>query len=253
MDPNKRYKNQSKRGCTQNPDDGVGVGIFESQADYNVIPSGYTNINQLTQRITSKQGNNLRATAVSIGSPMECFQCEVEMTAIKPGLNPTEPIYDMIKDQDTSSCWQVQHHVTGSNTGTFDRIQTASSGQCHGNCYVSAYKYKISNDQLTTFKWFLKRGCARNIEDPKENGSEVSKKIFGLKITNTICDYKNGTLCNDQLNGYDPSLELKTQIIEPIQCYTCQTSENNTDPYDECYTIPSQQKPVKEDFQIDVD
>ena len=34
---------------------------------------------------------------------MECYDCEVEMTAIKPGLNADEPIYDMIKDQDLIS------------------------------------------------------------------------------------------------------------------------------------------------------
>ena len=176
---------------------------------------------------------------------MECYECEVEMTAIKPGLNPVEPIYDMIKDQDTSSCWQVQHHLTSAGSNALNRIQTESSGQCHGNCYISAYKYKILNDQLTTFKWFLKRGCARTAEDPKENGSILSKEIFGLKITNTICGYKNGSLCNDHLNGYDPSLELKIQTIEPVKCYFCQTPANNSDPNEECYTVPVKNKPVK--------
>ena len=42
---------------------------------------------------------------------------------------------------------------------------------------------------------------------------------------------------------YDPSLELRTQIIEPIKCYVCQTPENNSDPDDNCYTISSQTKP----------
>ena len=44
---------------------------------------------------------------------------------------------------------------------------------------------------------------------------------------------------------YDPSLELKTQIIEPIKCYVCETPENNSDPDDNCYTISSRTKPVR--------
>ena len=195
----KLYKNLSKRGCTSNPNDGVTNGISQSEADADIIPSGYTNIKQFNQRATTSKGNNYRATTVSIGSSMECYDCEVEMTAIKPGLNAIEPIYDIIKDQDTSSCWQVQHHMTAVGSSG-DRVQTASSGQCHGNCFVSAYKYKIVKNQMTTFKWYLKRGCARSSRDPTMTGSQISKEIFGLKITNTVCDFQNGTLCNDQLN-----------------------------------------------------
>ena len=210
------YKNSSKRGCTPNPDDGVTLGISQSKAGSNIVPSGYTNIKQFSQRATTSKGNNYRATTLSIGSSMECYDCEVEMTAMKPGLNAIEPIYDMIKDQDTASCWQVQHDVTAGGLSG-DRVQTASSGQCHGNCFVSAYKYKIMKNQMTTFKWFLKRGCARSSSDPTVTGSEFSKDIFGLKITNTVCDFQNGTLCNDQLNKAGCQIDALITTTDQLQ------------------------------------
>ena len=61
-------------------------------------------------------------------------------------------------------------------------------------------------------------------------------------MSNYVCDYTNGTLCNSKLENYDTNLQLKTQTIRKLQCYTCETAAGNTDPTDACYTIPSQEK-----------
>jgi len=37
-------------------------------------------------------------------------------------------------------------------------------------------------------------------------------------------------------------LELKTQNVRKLQCFTCSTPSGNTDPAHECYTVPSTAK-----------
>ena len=90
--------------------------------------------------------------------------------------------------------------------------------------------------------WYLKRGCL-----PKESkmvtGSTPSagmiiflilpltyfEDFFGVTVSNYVCDYTNGTLCNSQLENYDTNLQLRTQTIRKLQCYTCETPASNTD------------------------
>ena len=69
-----------------------------------------------------------------------------------------------------------------------------------------------------------------------------SASLFGVSVSTYVCDYKNGTLCNSQLENYDTNLQLKTQTIRKLQCFTCETPSGNADQADECFTIPSTAK-----------
>jgi hypothetical protein len=93
----------------------------------------------------------------------------------------------------------------------------------------------------TTFNWYIKRGC---IEDKSamSSGSVPSKDLYGVTVTHSVCTFQNGTLCNGKIEAYDTSLELQTQNVRKLQCYTCDTPAGNTDSSHECYTVPSTAK-----------
>ena len=231
----------AKRGCAANPEDGVSTGD-QAQADSYVIPKGYTGIKQTNQRVTTTKANTIQASSASIATVMDCYSCDVHMTATVAGANPTEPSYDSIKEQDTSLCWQTFPPQADSSIPA-----TGTSGRCETSCYVSAYKYKEtsgpSTSPVTTFHWHLERGCAK-ADAPVATGTVGSPDLFSVSITNYACDYKNGTLCNSQLESYDTTLQLKTQTVRKIQCYTCETPAGNSDPNHSCYTVPSTAKAV---------
>jgi len=231
----------AKRGCAANPEDGVTTGD-QAQADSFVIPKGYTGIKQTNQRVTTTKANTIQASSASIATVMDCYSCDVHMIASVAGANPSEPSYDSIKDQDTSLCWQTFPPQADSSIAA-----TGTSGRCETSCYVSAYKYKetsgSSTSPVTTFHWHLERGCAK-ADAPVTSGTVTSPDLFSVSITNYACDYKNGTLCNSQLESYDTTLQLKTQTVRKIQCYTCETPAGNSDPAHSCYTVPSTAKAV---------
>ena len=112
-------------------------------------------------------------------------------------------------------------------------------------CYVSAYKYKEisgpTSNPTTSYNWYLKRGCLKS-DEAITTGSTPSSNLFGVAVSNYVCDYRNSTLCNSQLENYDTNLQLKTQTIRKLQCYTCETPAGNTDSANDCYTIPSTAK-----------
>ena len=231
----------AKRGCAANPEDGVSTGD-QAQADSYVIPKGYTGIKQTNQRVTTTKANTIQASSASIATVMDCYSCDVHMMATVAGANPSEPSYDSIKEQDTSLCWQTFPPQADSSIPA-----TGTSGRCETSCYVSAYKYKEtsgpSTSPVTTFHWHLERGCAK-ADAPVATGTVSSPDLFSVSITNYACDYKNGTLCNSQLESYDTTLQLKTQTVRKIQCYTCETPAGNSDPNHSCYTVPSTAKAV---------
>lgn len=231
----------AKRGCAANPEDGVSTGD-QAQADSYVIPKGYTGIKQTNQRVTTTKANTIQASSASIATVMDCYSCDVHMTATVAGANPSEPSYDSIKEQDTSLCWQTFPPQADSSIPA-----TGTSGRCESSCHVSAYKYKEtsgpSTNPVTTFHWHLERGCAK-ADAPVATGTVSSPDLFSVSITNYACDYKNGTLCNSQLESYDTTLQLKTQTVRKIQCYTCETPAGNSDPNHSCYTVPSTAKAV---------
>ena len=164
------------------------------------------------------------------------------MTQTVKGANPTEPTYDDIKTQDTSLCWQTFAPQVDSSIAA-----TGTSGRCETSCFVQAYKYKVTtgptNSPVTTYNWHLERGC-KKADSKMKTGTVQSKDLFGVTITNYLCDYRNGSLCNSQLENYDTTLQLKTQMVRQIQCFTCETPAGNTDPTQECYTVPSTAKAV---------
>ena len=231
----------AKRGCAANPDDGVTTGD-QAQADQFVIPAGYTDIKQYNQRVVSPKANTAQASSVATATVMDCFSCSVHMTATVNGANPSEPTYDSIKSQDTSLCWQTFKPQADSSIAA-----TGTSGRCETQCFVEAYKYKVSsgptNNPVTTYNWHLERGC-KKADSKMKTGTVQSKDLFGVTITNYLCDWKNGTLCNGQLENYDTTLQLKTQQVRQIQCFSCETPAGNTDPNHECYTVPSTAKAV---------
>ena len=231
----------AKRGCAANPEDGVSTGD-QAQADSYVIPKGYTGIKQTNQRVTTTKANTIQASSASIATVMDCYSCDVHMMATVAGANPSEPSYDSIKEQDTSLCWQTFPPQADSSIPA-----TGTSGRCETSCYVSAYKYKEtsgpSTSPVTTFHWHLERGCAK-ADAPVATGTVSSPDLFSVSITNYACDYKNGTLCNSQLESYDTTLQLKTQTVRKIQCYSCETPAGNSDPNHSCYTVPSTAKAV---------
>ena len=164
------------------------------------------------------------------------------MTATVKGSNPSEPTYDSIKTQDTSLCWQTFKPQADSSIAA-----TGTSGRCETQCFVEAYKYKVAsgptNNPTTTYHWHLERGC-KKADSKMKTGTVQSNDLFGVTITNYLCDWKNGTLCNGQLENYDTTLQLKTQQVRQIQCFSCETPAGNTDPNHECYTVPSTAKAV---------
>lgn len=229
----------AKRGCTANPEDGVATGD-QTQADSFVIPKGYTGIKQTNQRVTTKKSNTIQASSASVATIMDCYSCSTIMLKTVTGANPAEPTYDSIKTQDTSLCWQTFPPQADSSIAA-----TGTSGRCEAACFVSAYKYKETTgpatNPVTTFHWALTRGCAKS-EAELKTGSTPSPDLYGVSITNYACDYKNGTLCNSQLEAYDTTLQLKTQTVRKIQCFICDTPAGNTDSKNTCYTVPSTEK-----------
>ena len=88
---------------------------------------------------------------------------------------------------------------------------------------------------------YIKRGCMED-KAAMTSGAVPSKDLYGVTITNSVCTFQNGTLCNGKIEAYDTSLELKTQKVRKLQCYTCDTPAGNTDSSHECYTVPSTAK-----------
>ena len=74
------------------------------------------------------------------------------------------------------------------------------------------------------------------------SGSVPSKDLYGVTVTHSVCSFQNGTLCNGKIEAYDTSLELQTQNVRKLQCYTCDTPAGNTDSSHNCYTVPSTAK-----------
>ena len=119
---------------------------------------------------------------------------------------------------------------------------TATSGQCLGNCYASAYKYKGKKRKFntytnmlfseigkseTTYHWYVKRGC--DTSKKILTGTSAASGLFGIKQTDYACTFQNGTLCNAQIGNYDTSLQIKFQTVGMLRCLQCTTSEDNTD------------------------
>lgn len=229
----------AKRGCAADPDDGISTGD-QTQADQHVIPAGYTGIKQTNQRVIAAKANTIQASSASVATVMDCYSCAVHMTDTATGLNPSEPTYDSIKTQDTSLCWETFPPQADSSIPA-----TGTSGRCETSCYVEAYKYRVStgpsSKPITTFHWHLERGCLK-ADSKTKDGTVQSKDLFGVTITNYLCDWRNATLCNARLESYDTTLQLKTQKVRQIQCYTCETPAGNSDPNHECYTVPSTAK-----------
>merc|ERR1712110_629270 len=97
-------------------------------------------------------------------------------------------------------------------------------------------KYKEDHSSSTTFHWYIKRGCALD-KTSVTSGTSSSDNIYGVSVTNYVCTYKNGTLCNGKIKAYDTTLEIKTQNVRKLQCFECATSDENPNPLDPCYTI----------------
>jgi hypothetical protein len=229
----------AKRGCAADPNDGIATGE-QGQADAYVFPAGYTDVKQNNQRTTTAKGNTLRTSTVSVAKVFDCYSCDVSITDTRVGSNPAEPTFDEVKTQDSSLCWETfepQADTAVSATGT--------SGRCETMCYVKAYKYKEvsgpTSNPVTTYNWYLKRGCLKD-DEAMTTGTSPSADLFGVTVSNFVCDYKNGTLCNSKLENYDTNLQLKTQTIRKLQCYTCETPANNADMANDCFTIPSTAK-----------
>ena len=229
----------AKRGCAADPNDGVKTGE-QAQADAYVFPAGYTDVKQNNQRTTTSKGNTLRTSAVSVAKVFDCYACDVTITDVRTGTNPSEPTFDEVKTQDTSLCWETFEPQSDTSVAA-----TGTSGRCETMCYVNAYKYKEisgpTNNPTTTYNWYLQRGCLKEGETMK-TGSSPSPNLFGVTVSNYVCDYTNGTLCNSQLENYDTNLQLRTQTIRKLQCYTCETPASNSNAADECFTIPSTAK-----------
>ena len=229
----------SKRGCDVDPEDGKPDGE-QDPADLSVVPPGWTNIKQYNQRTTTKNGNTGRSSSTSVAKIFDCYSCESSFSASVEGPNPVEPLYDAIKTKDTSLCWETYEPQTDTSVSS-----TGSSGSCVGNCYTSAYKFKESSGPVsnptTIFNWYVKRGCEEEKTKVK-SGTTQSKDLFGVTVTNSVCTFQNGTLCNGKIEAYDTSLQLKTQNVRKLQCFTCETPSGNTDATNECYTVPSTAK-----------
>ena len=118
---------------------------------------------------------------------------------------------------------------------------TSTSGQCLGNCFASAYKYKgdilgvqqkhkkfleIGSSE-TTYHWYVKRGC--DTSKKILTGTSAASGLFGIKQTDYACTFQNGTLCNAQIANYDTSLQIKFQTVGMLRCLQCSTPEDNTD------------------------
>ena len=61
--------------------------------------------------------------------------------------------------------------------------------------------------------------------------------LYGVKMAQFTCDHRNGTLCNNNFDAYETSLELKTQTVRPLRCYKCSPTENSTLPGDFCSRV----------------
>ena len=216
----------AKRGCAADPDDGVTDGEQENADDY-VVPDGWTNIKQYNQRSTTTNGNTGRSSTISTAVVFDCYSCESSFSTTVSGANPADPIFDSVKEKDTSLCWQTFKPVADSSSSA-----TGTSGSCTGKCFVSAYKYKESTGTsklpATTFNWYIQRGCDTDMA--VVNGDTAAPALYGVSQTNRVCDYTNGTLCNGLVEGYDTTLEISTQSSRLLQCYDCETAAGNTDP-----------------------
>ena len=237
-DSNDKYY-YAKRGCDADPEDGKPDGE-QDPADLAVVPAGWTNIKQYNQRTTTKNGNTGRSSSTSTAKIYDCYSCESSFSHVVDGPNPIEPLYDSIKTKDTSLCWETYEPQTDTSVSS-----TGTSGSCIGNCYTSAYKFKETSGPVTNpttkFNWYVKRGCAID-KTEVTSGQTPSKDLYGVTVTNSVCTFQNGTLCNGKIEAYDTSLELRTQNVRKLQCYTCSTPSGNVDAADECYTVPSTAK-----------
>ena len=228
----------SKRGCTADPDDGTSDGE-QAQADEFVVPSGFTNIKQQNQRSTTANGNTGRASTVSTAQIFDCFSCESTFSTTLSGANAGEPTYDAVKSKDNALCWQTFSPTQDSST-----TATGTSGSCTGRCFVSAYKYKQSTGTTklpaTEYNWYVKRGCDQS--GLMIDSSSPAAEIYGVEVTNRVCDYSNGTLCNGNVAAYETTLEIQTQTARLLQCFQCETAPGNNDKEDKCYTVLSTEK-----------
>ncbi|CBY08581.1 unnamed protein product [Oikopleura dioica] len=228
----------SKRGCTADPDDGTTDGE-QAQADKFVVPDGWTNIKQQNQRSTTANGNTGRASTVSTAQIFDCFSCESTFSTTLSGANAGEPTYDSVKSKDNALCWQTFSPTQDSST-----TATGTSGSCTGRCFVSAYKYKQNTGTTklpaTEYNWYVKRGCDQ--EGLMIDSSSPADDIYGVEVTNRVCDYSNGTLCNGNVAAYETTLEIQTQTARLLQCFQCETAPGNTDKEDKCYTVLSTEK-----------
>ena len=94
---------------------------------------------------------------------------------------------------------------------------------------------------VETYSRYIKRGCVED-KSAMSSGAVPSKDLYGVTVTHSVCTFQNGTLCNGKIEAYDTSLELQTQNVRKLQCYTCDTPAGNTDSSHECYTVPSTAK-----------
>ena len=122
----------------------------------------------------------------------------------------------------------------------------------HTNTRVRIFLSKISEiikfsaevgKTETKYNWYVKRGCDK--DGSVGSATTPVADLFGVQQTNYACTFQNGTLCNGQIAAYDTSLEIKTQSVRLLQCYTCTTADASTDPNDPCFTVPSTAKAVE--------
>ena len=196
----------AKRGCAKWTD------ITDSEPAVS-LPFGYTNVNQQSERSLTPKSNTLQASRVFTAASFECFMCQSEMKVNKTG--NIKPIYTDFGNQDNDQCWRTE------------KASTATSGRCETSCYTTAYKFEVASAEVNSYQWFVRRGCAGKVPDVA--------MVFGLQQQTNICTRESGTLCNDNFGQYSIDEEVKTQVLEPLKCFVCQTTINNTDAHDACY------------------
>ena len=142
-----------------------------------------------------------------------------------------------------NKCWNVI------NTDDSDRTQTI--GNCKTQCYTKTYNYVLTHaDKSKHYTYYVERDCREqtvpgriSIYEPFTlawnpiKSSDIALKStikgqsdrYNIKSTINVCNYQNGTLCNDMnIDNLIGSVRFVTQTASVLKCRICDSTASNT-------------------------
>lgn len=224
----------ARRGCTLNPEDGLQLGTNKNpdmRKDPDSFPyNGVTNVDTYVTRSIDTKGNGYSNYQPTTAQSMSCFRCKGEVTVIKqPSQDAPVPNVDFT-NEDMNKCWNVI------NTEDSDKTQTISN--CKTQCYTKTYNYVLINkDNSKHYTYYVERDCREQTVPDIALKSTIKGQSdrYNIKSTIDVCNYQNGTLCNDMnVDNLIGSVRFVTQTASVLKCRICDSSSSNTNSTDGC-------------------